>query len=96
MKVAGPALIFMGGAVPVYWAFVVLIEMGVFNCKKRGGVQREDLVDAHQGAEQMLLKQNMGDDDVIEEEERIRNGNKNMPVRLECVTKKYGKTTALN
>jgi len=51
MKVAGPALIFMGGAVPVYWAFVVLIEMGVFNCKKRGGVQREDLVDAHQGAE---------------------------------------------
>jgi len=44
----------------------------------------------------MLVDQNKGDTDVIEEEERIKNGDKSMPVRLECVTKKYGKTKALN
>ena len=96
MSVAGPALIFLLGSIPVYWVLIILIEKGVCSCKKRSGVIRNDLVDAHETAGNALLQNNLGDEDVQNEEERIRNGNKDMPVRIDCVTKRYGDLKAIN
>jgi len=50
MEVAGPALIFMGGSVIVYWFLILLIERGFCSCK-RSPSSREDLVEAHMDAE---------------------------------------------
>lgn len=97
MQIAGPSLIFLIAAIPFYWCLVVLLELNMLSCRRRGGNRREVLISCHSGPLNSMIKHNGQDEDVIEEERRVKQTlPDDMPVRLAGISKSYGDTVAVD
>jgi ABC-type transport system involved in cytochrome bd biosynthesis fused ATPase/permease subunit len=95
--VAGPSLWFLLGVIPVYWIIVVFFEYKVFDvifCMR--GDRNANMEAANNRTSMFKAHQANDDEDIKEEETRVKNNNPaQMPVRVQEVTKNYGKVKAV-
>ena len=97
MDVALPAVIFLLCSIPLYWLIIVLIELKVLSCRRRANINRSQIVEKHNdNLESLIKKNNLGDDDVQQEVDRVKGASKDIPVRLANCTKVYGETKAVD
>ena len=93
---AGPPMLFLCVMIFVYWLMIYLFEKKVFDISNYRNRNINNNTNRKQSFATEAVGKNAIDEDIIEEETRVKQQNpKDLPVRIQNINKRYGQFQAV-